>query len=114
MNESQAKQTLPDPARAIMLSPEAALQILRDLYASEINWSICTWWDGGYFVTLGQSADLIEGGASRSAWTTRPSLARSKPSFTAFRFEEAVEWLRDAAIRIHPESDFAQKYGRLQ
>ena len=35
----------------------------RDFYASEIDWSICTWWDGGYFATLGQSADLIEGGA---------------------------------------------------
>ena len=35
-----------------------ALQILNDRYASEIDWSICTWWDGGYFATLGQSAPI--------------------------------------------------------
>ena len=67
-----------------MLTAEAALQILKDLYESEIDWSICTWWDGGYFATLGQSADLIEGGAKPRRLETRQSLGHSRPRLTAF------------------------------
>ena len=97
-----------------MLTPEAALQILKDLYESEIDWSICTWWDGGYFATLGQSADLIEAGAKPQRLEGE-IIARSFDSeFSGLTFEEVVEWLRDAAIRMHPETAFAQKYWRIQ
>ena len=71
-----------------MLTPEAALQILKDLYESEIDWSICTWWDGGYFATLGQSADLIEAGAKPRRLEGETSLAHLRPSFTAFRLKK--------------------------
>ena len=96
-----------------MLTAEAALQILKDLYASEIDWSICTWWDGGYFATLGQSADLIAGGA-KPGRLEGETIARSLATeFHGVTFEEAVEWLRDAAIGLHPETAFAHKYRRL-
>ena len=97
-----------------MLTAEGALQILRGLYASDSDWSICTWWDGGYFATLGQSADLIEAGAKPQRLEGE-TIARSfETEFHGLSFEEAVEWLRDAAIGLHPETAFAQKYGRLQ
>ena len=63
-----------------MLPAEAALQILKDLYESEIDWSICTWWDGGYFATLGQSADLIEGGAKSRRLLQPLSKPAQRPS----------------------------------
>ena len=59
-----------------MLTPEAALQILKDLYASEIDSAICGWWDDGYFATLGQSADLIK----RRRQAAAPPSPLSKPA----------------------------------
>ena len=97
-----------------MLTPEAALQILSDLYESELDWSICTWWDGGFFATLGASADLIEGGAKPERLEGERVDRSFHSEFDGLTFEAAVEWLRDTAVRTHPETDFAKKYGRLQ
>jgi hypothetical protein len=64
--------------------------ILNDLYASEINASISWVWDGGFYAVLGN-----------------PKIAEASSLPT---IRDAVLWLRDAACRHLPDSDFAQKY----
>jgi hypothetical protein len=65
--------------------------ILDDLYASEINASISWVWDGGFHAELGN-----------------PKIAKASSLPT---IRDAVLWLRDAACKHLPDSDFAQKYG---
>jgi hypothetical protein len=64
--------------------------ILNDLYDSEINASISWIWDGGFHATLGN-----------------PKLAEQWALPT---IRDAVLWLRDAACKHLPDSDFARKY----
>jgi hypothetical protein len=66
--------------------------ILNDLYASEINASISWIWDGGFHAVLGN-----------------PKVAERKMALPTIR--DAVLWLRDAACKYLPDSDFARKYG---
>jgi hypothetical protein len=66
--------------------------ILSDLYASEINASISWVWDGGFYAVLGN-----------------PKLAERKMGLPTIR--DAVLWLRDAACKHLPDSEFARKYG---
>jgi hypothetical protein len=66
--------------------------ILHDLYDSEINFSISSFWDAGFQVKLGD--DLNGFVASGIAKT----------------FDEAAEWLRVRAIEHHPDSAFAKTY----
>jgi len=65
--------------------------ILNDLYASEVNASISWVWDGGFYAVLGN-----------------PKLAEQ---FALPTIRDAVLWLRDAACKHLPDSDFARKYG---
>jgi hypothetical protein len=48
-------------------------------------------WDGGFFVSLGDRQQ-----AKRWSFET---------------VAEAIEWLKETACRVYPESDFARKYG---
>jgi hypothetical protein len=66
--------------------------ILQDLYDSEINFSIVTFFDNGFEVKLG---DDMNGFVA---------------SGNAQEFENAVEWLRVRAIEKYPESTFAKTY----
>lgn len=68
--------------------------ILSDLYDSEINFSISTFWDAGFDIKLG---DAMNG--FRAEGTRRT-------------FSEAVEALREWAIEHYPNSQFTAKYGR--
>lgn len=71
----------------------AALPILDDLYASEINFEIATFWDGGFDIKLGDDMNGYRAiGQVRS-------------------FVEAAEQLRDWAIEHYPVSEFTKKYG---
>jgi hypothetical protein len=76
-------------------APSAELQILEDLYDSEINISLGSFWDCGVWVKLG---DPLNG--YRAETTVRT-------------ISEAILWLRDQAIAHYPQSSFAQKYGHL-
>lgn len=70
--------------------------ILQELYDSEINACIQTFWDGGFQWKLGD--DLIGWGVMGNAETYR----------------EAAEQLRKAALEHYPDSDFARRNsGRL-
>ena len=67
------------------------LEALQALYDSEINFSISTFWDGGFDVKLGS-----EMGFSASA------------NFKTFN--ECIYWLVDEAIKEYPNSKFAEAY----
>lgn len=66
--------------------------ILQDLYDSEINFSIVTFWDNGFEVKLG---DDMNGFVA---------------SGHAQEFANAVEWLKVRAIEKYPDSIFAKIY----
>lgn len=68
----------------------ASAKIMPDLYASEINVTISWFWDGGFNVQLGDSMNGIDAYAWCDTWP------------------EAVAWLRDKAIELYPDSDFAK------
>ncbi len=68
------------------------LNSLQDLYDSEINFSITTFWDGGFTVKLG---DGMNGFDATSYFRT---------------FNDCIYWLADAAIKHYPKSTFAKKY----
>ena len=67
------------------------VQIIQDLYASEINARL-EWFYGGFSVSLG---DMLSGWKATDNFRT---------------FTEAADWLRAAAIKRYPQSAFARKY----
>jgi squalene cyclase len=66
--------------------------IFRDLYDSEINYSISCFWDCGWAVKLG---DALNGWAAEARCDS---------------WDEAAQFLRDAAISAYPDSSFAKKH----
>jgi len=58
------------------------LTVLRDLYASEINCSIASFWDGGYHVKLGDNWN---------GWLAE--------QIGLMSWEELAAWLKETAIR---------------
>lgn len=72
-----------------------AIKVLRDLYDSEINYSISSFWDGGYVVKLG---DEMNG------WLAE--------TMTGDSWSEIAAWLKKTAIKHFPQSEFADKYRR--
>jgi hypothetical protein len=64
--------------------------ILDDLYASQIDGSIEWIWDGGFLASLGEPNKA-------ERWSLKT-------------VGHAVEWLRETACRLYPESKFARKY----
>ncbi len=70
-----------------------SIEILNDLYSSEINYQINTFWDYGYTVKIG---DKLNGVKQEQAWITS--------------FDDAVSELCKLAIIHYPESNFAKKY----
>ncbi len=67
-------------------------KVLQDLYDSEINCSMSSFWDGGYEFKLGDHTN----GYSATE--------------TFHIFAEGVDWLVSQAIIRYPESDFAKLY----
>ncbi|MCK1387340.1 hypothetical protein [Bradyrhizobium sp. 21] len=71
-------------------------RILQDLYDSEINFTIATFWHAGFQIKLGLG-DEVNGFDATG---------------TADNLVDAVEWLRVQAIKKYPESVFATNYRR--
>lgn len=67
------------------------MSVLQALYDSEINFSISTLWDGGFDVKLGDEVSGIKAIANCGS------------------MEAADQWLKDKAIELYPESDFAKR-----
>ncbi|MDN5001260.1 hypothetical protein ACFQZO_10225 [Bradyrhizobium sp. GCM10027634] len=70
-------------------------RLLQDLYNSEINYTIATFWDAGFRVLLG---DDLNGFVAETR----------VPTFT-----DAAQWLAIAAVTHYPDSEFAKKYSTL-
>lgn len=68
------------------------MSVLQDLYHSEINFTISTFWDGGFDVKLGDPQNGFV----------------DEANFTRFGMVEG--WLISAAIHHYPKSLFAKMY----
>jgi hypothetical protein len=68
--------------------------VITALHDSEINGAVSWFYDGVWRVTLGDPHNGTDAEAIVSS------------------VQEAVEWLRSAAIKLYPESVFARKYAR--
>lgn len=68
------------------------MSVFQDLYDSEINFSISTFWDSGFTVKLGDDINGFKAEASVN------------------RFGEIEPWLIRAAIEVRPYSVFARMY----
>lgn len=71
------------------------MNILQDLYDSEINFRIKTFWDAGFDVRLGD--------------TTNRFIAETN----CYTLDEAIEFLKAEAIKHYPNSEFSIKYKEL-
>jgi len=69
-------------------------ELFEDLYESEINWSVQTFWDNGYDVLVGDDCNGWVAENNVDTWV------------------EVEQWLQDTAIRCFPHSEFADKYRR--
>ena len=89
--KDQALRHFPRARFPVQIPDRAAhAPILDDLCASHIAGSISWVWDGGFYATLGE-----------------PKLAEK---WSAARAGEALDWLRDQAIRHYPDSEFAARH----
>lgn len=68
------------------------MSVLQDLYHSEINFSISTFWDGGFDVKLGDPTNGILDEGNFDRWG------------------QVEPWLAARAIENFPDSLFAQMY----
>lgn len=68
------------------------MSVFQDLYHSEINFAVSTFWDGGFDVKLGDASNgfVAEGNFDR--------------------FGQIEPWLTKMAIEHYPKSLFAQMY----
>lgn len=68
------------------------MSVFQDLYHSEINFRVSTFWDEGFHVELGDEANGFKADATFNRWG------------------EVEPWLIKAAIEHFPKSLFAQMY----
>jgi hypothetical protein len=68
------------------------MSVFQDLYHSEINFSVSTFWDGGFDVRLGDE------------------MSGFKASATIDRWGQIEPWLTAEAIKAFPKSIFALMY----
>lgn len=68
------------------------MSVFQDLYHSEINFQITTFWDAGFEVKLGDEMNGF------------------KAETTIRRFGQIEPWLIDQAIQHFPQSLFAKMY----
>ncbi len=70
--------------------------IIQDLYDSEINFSIHTFWDAGFTVKIG---DTINGFTDE---------------MDCDNFIQCVDWLRQTVVKKYPKSEFAKLYRNVK
>lgn len=70
------------------------LEVMKDLYVSEINSGVSTFWDGGFLVILG---DYMNG----NKW---------ERSYDLKDLDKAAEDLSNQARIFYPESDYTKNF----
>ncbi|HYD73167.1 MAG TPA: hypothetical protein VEF55_08515 [Candidatus Binatia bacterium] len=83
------------------------LKTLGELYDSEINAGVSSFWDDGFIVWLG---DGLNGRR-----VERRFYRRNERDADAFKtwpslWTAAAEWLHEQAIRLYPRSEYAKHY----
>jgi hypothetical protein len=68
------------------------MSVFQDLYHSEISFTVSTFWDRGFDVTLGDPVNGIKAQTNCNRWG------------------EVEPWLMAAAIEHYPDSLFAEMY----
>lgn len=68
------------------------MNVFQDLYDSEINFKISTFWDGGFDLWLGDDLNGYQAEGCVRTW------------------DEVEKWFIDAAIKHYPDSVFARDY----
>jgi len=68
-------------------------QVLKGLYASEINVILSSFWDGGYNAKIGDEMNGIKGDST----------------LCLLNLDDVAEWLDTEARRLYPDSDYAKK-----
>jgi len=67
------------------------MSIFDDLYASEINFSVLTFWDMGFNVKLGDEMNGFKAASNVDTW------------------KDVEEWLTSRTLLFYPDSAFAKK-----
>lgn len=70
--------------------------IFQELYDNEVNFSVSCFWDGGFDVKLGDERNGFKAEKNVDTW------------------QQVNNWLRSEAIKVYPDSKFAQKYRGLE
>lgn len=68
------------------------MSVMQDLYDDEINFTVSTFWDGGFEVQIGDDMNGF------------------KASATFWHWGQVEQWLIAEAIKHWPKSDFAKMY----
>lgn len=74
----------------------ALSEVMKNLYGSEINSGMSSFWDAGFMVWIGLEA--MDG-----------KLAEEQ--FYPEDFDKAAQWLHEQALKYFPKSDYAKIYG---
>ena len=82
------------------------LTVMAELYDSEINCAVSSFWDGGFTVKLGDTVN----GFSASAEFWAPAGEQDSKWLARDGWREAAEWLHSAAIEHCQDSDYAKRY----
>jgi hypothetical protein len=67
-------------------------QVLSELYESEINCSLSSFWDGGWFVKIGDESNGFLAEVNVGS------------------LDDAALWLHDKARQFFPQSEYAKRY----
>src|SRR3954452_16596111 len=90
VGEGERHATRADRSRRTMMD---LLRVLSELYESEINCGMDTFWDAGLNVWIGDELNGCD----------------SEIQFNKGEFDKAAEWLEQEALRLYPDSQFAQR-----
>ncbi|MFZ2031622.1 MAG: hypothetical protein WAU68_15020 [Vitreimonas sp.] len=91
------------------MKPRELTSVLSELYDSEINAGVSSFWDDGFTLWIGDELNgrQVERKFYRSDRRDRnPDMFRTWPGL----WTAAAEWLHDEAIRLHPHSEYAKRY----
>jgi len=65
------------------------IKTLQEIYDSEINYSISTFWDGGFNIKIGDETNGFE------------------EEMDFYLIQDAVQWLSERVVILYPDSNYA-------
>jgi hypothetical protein len=85
------------------------LKTLSELYESEINAGVSSFWDNGFTVWVG---DELNGRKSERTFHRLDKALRAPDTYRTWPglWIAAAEWLHEEAIRLYPKSEYAKHH----